>query len=70
MSRVACFIFVNEKGNAKLTMGSRFGIDFAPDIVRADGNVRNLSMRILSAMAVLVSSLAYLPRLGRKKDER
>lgn len=30
-----------------------FGIDFAPEVVRADGNVRNLSWRICNAKKVL-----------------
>jgi len=33
----------------------RFGIDFASDVVKADGNVRNLAWRICNAKQVLVS---------------
>ena len=32
----------------------RFGIEFAPEVVQADGNVRNLSWRIRNARKVLV----------------
>ena len=33
----------------------RFGIEFAPEVVLADGNVRNLSWRVCNAKKVLVS---------------
>ena len=33
----------------------RFGIEFAPEVVQADGNVRNLAWRICNAKKVLVS---------------
>jgi phosphatidylethanolamine N-methyltransferase len=33
-----------------------FGVEFAPEVVLADGNVRNLAWRILNAKKVLVSS--------------
>ena len=33
----------------------RFGIEFAPEVVLADGNVRNLSWRVRNAKKVLVS---------------
>ena len=33
----------------------RFGIEFAPEVVQADGNVRNLSWRVCNAKKVLVS---------------
>ena len=36
------------------TNGSRFGIEFAPEVVQADGNVRNLAWRICNAKKVLV----------------
>jgi phosphatidylethanolamine N-methyltransferase len=39
---------------------TRFGIEFAPEVVQADGNVRNLSWRIVNAKKVLVSPL-FLP---------
>lgn len=39
-----------------------FGIEFAPQVVLADGNVKNLAWRICNAKKVLVSSLP-LPRL-------
>lgn len=32
----------------------RFGIEFAPAVVRADGNVRNMAWRICNAKKVLV----------------
>jgi phosphatidylethanolamine N-methyltransferase len=32
---------------------SMFGIEFAPDVVQADGNVRNLAWRICNAKKVL-----------------
>ena len=32
----------------------RFGIELSPDVVRADGNVRNLAWRICMAKVVLV----------------
>ena len=34
---------------------SRFGIEFAGEVVKADGNVRNLAWRICNAKQVLVS---------------
>lgn len=34
----------------------RFGIEFAPEVVQADGNVRNIAWRICNAKKVLVSS--------------
>lgn len=42
---------------------SRFGIEFAPEVVRADGTVRNLAWRICNAKRVLVSicTFAYEP---------
>jgi phosphatidylethanolamine N-methyltransferase len=33
----------------------RFGIEFAPEVVQADGTVKNLCWRILNAKKVLVS---------------
>ena len=39
----------------RLTTGTRFGIEFAPEVVQADGNVRNLAWRVCSAKQVLVS---------------
>ena len=33
----------------------RFGIEFAPEVVQADGNVRNLAWRVCNAKKVLVS---------------
>lgn len=35
----------------------RFGIEFAPEVVQADGTVRNLAWRICNAKKVLVSHL-------------
>lgn len=32
----------------------RFGIELAPEVVRADGNVRNMAWRICNAKKVLV----------------
>jgi hypothetical protein len=34
---------------------SRFGIEFAPEVVQADGCVKNLAWRIYNAKKVLVS---------------
>lgn len=39
---------------------SRFGVEFAPAVVRSDGNIRNLAWRICNAKKVLVSSFGYL----------
>jgi len=36
-------------------MWSRFGIELAPEVVQADGNVQNLAWRICNAKKVLVS---------------
>ena len=36
----------------------RFGIEFAPEVVQADGNVRNLAWRVCNAKQVLVSHYA------------
>jgi hypothetical protein len=33
----------------------RFGIEFAPEVVKADGNVKNLAWRICNAKKALVS---------------
>lgn len=38
-------------------MMARFGIEFAPEVVQADGTVRNLAWRICNAKKVLVSHL-------------
>ena len=38
----------------------RFGIEFAPEVVQADGNVRNLSWRVCNAKKVLVSIQCFL----------
>lgn len=40
---------------AKYLLTYRFGIEFAPEVVQADGNVRNLSWRVCNAKKVLVS---------------
>ena len=37
-------------------LGHMFGIEFAPEVVQADGNVRNLAWRICNAKKVLVSN--------------
>jgi phosphatidylethanolamine N-methyltransferase len=34
----------------------RFGIEFAPEVVQADGNARNLAWRICNAKKILVST--------------
>lgn len=34
----------------------RFGIEFAPEVVQADGNARNLAWRICNAKKILVSA--------------
>ncbi len=38
-----------------MLMSDRFGIEFAPEVVQADGNVRNLAWRVCNAKKVLVS---------------
>jgi phosphatidylethanolamine N-methyltransferase len=40
---------------------TRFGIEFAPEVVQADGNVKNLAWRICNAKKVLVSSCLPQP---------
>lgn len=51
MSRyLVALIFLNGTDNMH-----RFGIEFAPEVVQADGNVRNLAWRICNAKKVLVS---------------
>jgi hypothetical protein len=45
-----------------MLMYSRFGIEFAPEVVQADGSVRNLAWRIFNAKKVLVCSLNGLAR--------
>lgn len=37
----------------------RFGIEFAPEVVLADGSVQNLAWRICNAKKVLVSNPSY-----------
>ena len=37
-----------------LTRCGRFGIEFAPEVVRADGNVKNMAWRVCNAKNVLV----------------
>lgn len=37
-------------------LSGRFGIEFAPEVVKADGNVHNLARRICNAKRVLVCS--------------
>jgi hypothetical protein len=44
-------------------MSNRFGIEFAPEVVKADGNVKNLAWRICNAKKALVSSSPFLPFL-------
>jgi hypothetical protein len=39
-----------------MLMTVRFGIEFAPETVQADGTVRNLAWRICNAKKVLVST--------------
>lgn len=41
-------------------IAARFGIEFAPEVVKADGNVRNLAWRVCSAKQVLVNSRTSL----------
>jgi phosphatidylethanolamine N-methyltransferase len=36
---------------------NRFGIEFAPEVVLADGSVQNLAWRICNAKKVLVSDI-------------
>ena len=38
-----------------MLMERRFGIELAPEVVQADGNVQNLAWRICNAKKVLVS---------------
>jgi phosphatidylethanolamine N-methyltransferase len=38
----------------------RFGIEFAPEVVLADGSVQNLAWRICNAKKVLVSDIASI----------
>jgi hypothetical protein len=45
-------------------MTLRFGIEFAPEVVQADGNVRNLAWRICNAKKILVGATTSL-RLTR-----
>lgn len=45
----------------------RFGIEFAPEVVLADGSVKNLAWRICNAKKVLVSSYVSFSYLGFKK---
>jgi hypothetical protein len=40
----------------------RFGIEFAPSVVQADGNVKKLAWRICVAKNVLVSNLDHLTK--------
>jgi hypothetical protein len=40
----------------------RFGVEFAPEVVQADGNVRNLAWRICNAKKVLVGLMQPLHR--------
>lgn len=37
----------------------RFGVELAPEVVKADGNVLNLAWRICNAKKVLVSALLF-----------
>lgn len=39
----------------------RFGIEFAPEVVLADGSVKNLAWRVCNAKKVLVSLHAMYP---------
>lgn len=41
----------------------RFGIELAAEVVKADGNVRNLAWRICNAKKVLVSSIKLLAEI-------
>jgi hypothetical protein len=41
-------------------MTLRFGIEFAPEVVQADGNVRNLAWRICNAKKILVGATTSL----------
>ena len=43
-----------------MTCLPRFGIEFAPEVVQADGNVKNLAWRICTAKKVLVSCQSCL----------
>ena len=43
---------------------SRFGIELAPSVVKADGNVRNLAWRVCCAKRVLAPYSMSTPREG------
>jgi phosphatidylethanolamine N-methyltransferase len=38
----------------------RFGVELAPEVVKADGNVLNLAWRICNAKKVLVRTFSHL----------
>lgn len=42
-----------------ILIGFRFGIEFAPEVVQADGSVEKLAWRICNAKKVLVSFTTY-----------
>lgn len=51
-----CKLLETKAEEALLALTSyRFGIEFAPEVVQADGNVRNLAWRVCNAKKVLVS---------------
>jgi hypothetical protein len=67
-----CELVHLESLRSTITNTHRFGIEFAPEVVQADGNVKNLSWRICNAKKVLVSliflnlsesSLPYSPNI-------
>lgn len=58
-----------------LTLTYRFGIELAPSVVKADGNVRNLAWRVCSAKRVLApysmsSPSPKGPSTPTEEDER
>jgi len=48
------YILFHLQKSIKGLENDRFGIEFAPEVVQADGNVRNISWRICNAKKVLV----------------
>src|SRR6202012_4068778 len=49
--QVSCLLY---RTRMLILTATRFGIEFAPEVVQADGNVKNLAWRICNAKNVLV----------------
>lgn len=47
-------------GRSHANLFYRFGIELAPEVVQADGNVRNLAWRVCNAKRVLVCNLGHI----------